>query len=410
MELLSRAPLAHPRGQSTGRLQRALASPSVVLFLALFASQAGVLVLSPILADVAREFDVSISQAGQLRILAAPLAAVVAVWAARSLGRVQVRSLLALGALLLAIGSLSSAAAPSLIALALAQIPVWAGVAILVSTGVSAAAKWSTPEERPRVVAHALAGGPAAWIVGMPLIGLAGEASWRLTFLVLPLPAALLAGVALFARPPDPLPERDTAPSLGAFLRRPSARRWALGELLANSAWAGTLVFSGALLTEIHGTSPLVTGVGLALVALAYLLGNSWSARRDPSRARTSMLHASVATGFAVALVWSVTPDLVTTLLLFSLAAFVAAARTVSGTVYGFDASRGHEAAVGAVRAATTQIGYLLGSVVGGTALALGGFDALALAFGGLFLAAVVPYLCVRAQCRIRGTLLAAET
>ena len=53
-------------------------SPTVVLFLALFASQAGVLVMSPILARVAAEFDVSIAAAGQLRILAAPFAAVVA--------------------------------------------------------------------------------------------------------------------------------------------------------------------------------------------------------------------------------------------------------------------------------------------------------------------------------------------
>lgn len=48
-------------------------SPSVILFLALFASQASVLVVSPILGDVAEDFDVSVAAAGQLRILAAPM-------------------------------------------------------------------------------------------------------------------------------------------------------------------------------------------------------------------------------------------------------------------------------------------------------------------------------------------------
>ena len=48
-----------------------LASPALALFLALFASQSGVLVLSPILSDVADDFGVSIATAGQLRIVAA---------------------------------------------------------------------------------------------------------------------------------------------------------------------------------------------------------------------------------------------------------------------------------------------------------------------------------------------------
>jgi predicted MFS family arabinose efflux permease len=402
-------PLLPPAGGALARGRRALGSPSVVLFLALFASQAGILVLAPILADLARDFDVSLSTAGQLRILAAPLAAVVAVLVARSLGRYQKRSLLALGALLVGAGSLASALAPSFAVLTVAQVPVWAGTAILVSAGVSATASWSAPGERARVVAHALAGPPVAWIVGMPLIGLAGEVSWRLTFLALPVPAAALAALALAARAPDPPADpRQRPPRLSALLGRAASRRWALGELFANAAWGGTLVFSGALLTEVHGTSPFVTGLGLALVAVAYLLGNVWSGRR-PARPRRAMLETTFAAGVAVALTWVVTPNLVTTLALFSAASFLAASRTVAGTVYGFDVARGHEAAVGAVRGVTTQIGYLIGSLAGGLALALGGFDALAVAYGGLFLAAVVPYVCVRRECRARGTLVVAE-
>ena len=133
----------------SARLDRSpLASPSAVLFLALFASQAGVLVLSPILTDVAAEFDVSIAQAGQLRILAAPLAAVVAVATGRALGRYSPRALIGAGARLVAAGSLASAAAPTFALLALAQVPLWAGIAMLIAAGVAATAAWSTPEER----------------------------------------------------------------------------------------------------------------------------------------------------------------------------------------------------------------------------------------------------------------------
>jgi hypothetical protein len=43
------------------------------------------------------------------------------------------------------------------------------------------------------VVARALAGAPAAWIVGMPVIGLVAEVNWRLAFLAVPLPAAVVS-------------------------------------------------------------------------------------------------------------------------------------------------------------------------------------------------------------------------
>src|SRR6478735_4452055 len=122
---------------ASARRRDLVASPALALFLALFASQSGVLVLSPILSDVADDFGVSIATAGQLRIVAAPLAAAVALLAARSLVRFSPRAL------------------------------------------------------------------PGAGILGMPLIGVVAEVDWRLAFLVLPLPAALLAGLAAAGRPHD---------------------------------------------------------------------------------------------------------------------------------------------------------------------------------------------------------------
>ena len=286
-----------PRGLARSPVP-SLGSPSVVLFLALFASQAGVLTLAPILSDVAADFDVSIAEAGQLRILAAPLAALVAIAAGRSLVRFSPRALLGVGSALLALGSIASAVAPTFALLAAAQVPAWAGVATLIAAGVAATASWSEPESRTRVVAHALAGPPAAWIVGMPLIGVVAEVNWRLAFVALPLPAALLVGVAVARRPGD-APLTGARGSLAGLLGRLEARRWALGELLANSAWAGTLVFSGALFTERFGMSTATTGLALAGVAAAFLAGNQLAGRADPSRARRAMLEGSVGASVA---------------------------------------------------------------------------------------------------------------
>jgi predicted MFS family arabinose efflux permease/ribosomal protein S18 acetylase RimI-like enzyme len=368
-----------------------LASPSLVLFLALFASQSGVLVLSPILSDVADDFGVSIATAGQLRIVAAPLAAAVALVAARSLVRFSPRSLLAGGAGLVAVGSVASALSPSFATLALAQVPMWAGISMLLTAAIAASAAWTTPERRTRVVAHMFAGPPAAWIVGLPLIGVVAVVEWRLAFLALPLPAALLACLAAAGRPADSaIPKAGS--SLHGLLRRPVARRWALGELLATSAWAGMLVFSGALLTEEYGMSTTATGVALAAVAVAYLLGNQRAGRGTADRARSTMLATSVVGAVAVALTWAFTPAVAVTLVLFALSGAMVATRTVSGTVYGFSVAGDLGREVAAARAVTTQLGYLIGSLAGGAALALGGFPLLAVAFGGLLLSSTLPY------------------
>src|SRR5687767_2429328 len=104
--LAARAP-TRPRAHAA-----ALTSPSAALFLGLFASSAGVLVLSPILVDVARDSGVSTAVAGQLRLAAAPLAAFVAVGVVRWAGRFALRSLLAAGAALVGVDRLRARPRP----------------------------------------------------------------------------------------------------------------------------------------------------------------------------------------------------------------------------------------------------------------------------------------------------------
>ena len=73
-------------------------------------------------------------------------------------------------------------------------------------------------------------------------------------------------------------------------------------------------------------------------------------------------------------------------------------AGTVSGSRRRRDRPRGRDDPGG-----DTQIGYLVGSLAGGAAIAVGGFGLLSVASGGLFLAATLPYLCLRKPCRFRG-------
>jgi DHA1 family inner membrane transport protein len=367
-------------------------SPSVVLFMCVFTSQAAVLVLSPILVEIAQDLHVSTAVAGQLRIVAVPVAVLVAVLLARVGGGVPLRWILLMSTFLVAVGSVASAAAPSFLALALGQLPLWMGIAGLVAGGVGAAGVWSTPDARGRVVAHALAGAPAAWVVGMPLIGVVAGSSWRFAFLAVPLPAAIVTAVLVLASG-SPESRRPSA-SLPALLREPGARSWAFGELLAMSAWAGTLSFSGVLFIETYGTSPKVTGHLLATVAVAYLGGNALGGRiRGDCYLRRFLGRANVVAAAAISATWALTPNVFVTLTLFAAAGIVVAARTVVGTTYGFALAGERKLEVGAARAALTHLGYLIGSLLGGAAFALGGHSTAGIAFGLLFLLAAWPYL-----------------
>src|SRR5512133_729590 len=146
---------AGPAGFSRSVPRRGV-SPSVVLFMCVFTSQAAVLVLSPILVEISQDLQVSTAIAGQLRIFAAPVAALVAVLLARFGGAAPLRWILLASTLLVAVGSLASAASPSFLALALGQLPLWIGVAGLVAGGIGAAGVCSPPQMPGRLPAPPL--------------------------------------------------------------------------------------------------------------------------------------------------------------------------------------------------------------------------------------------------------------
>jgi MFS transporter, DHA1 family, inner membrane transport protein len=358
---------------------------SAILFLSLFAGQAGAMALSPVLAEVARDLGVSTAAAGQLRTIAGLVAGLTALALGRVGGRVGLGRQLLAGSALLALGSLASAGAPTFMLLAVAQVPVGAGIAILTTAGTLAAAEWVPPERRASVLSWALIGQPAAWIVGMPLIGLIGERSWRYAWLVLPLGGAVLAGATVARR--SAAPSVQTPPArLRAALAAPGLARWVFGELLANTAWAGTLVYAGALFVESYRASTELTGAVLAIGAGAYVAGNLALRRLAGREPRGSLVALSLALAATTALFGAVRSSLAISTVLFSAAALAAGGRTFISSAFGLTVPVELRPGAMAMRAASMQFGYFGGSFLAGTALAVGGYPALGSVVGLLFL------------------------
>jgi predicted MFS family arabinose efflux permease len=366
----------------------------VTLFLCLAASQAALLVLTPVLPAVAGDLGVSTATAGQLRTVSGLVAGATAVLAGLVASRVGLRELLGASLALLALGSVLSAVAPDFVILALAQALIGAGIGLSYSAALAAVAEWTSPLDRSRVLSVALLGPPVAWVIGMPVAGVVGDVSWRLVWIVVPLLLAIGAGAALVRRPRTP--PASARADLRAVFAHPGVLRWSSGELLAFSGWAGSLVFVGALFVESYGLSARATGAALGLGALVYLPGNLLFRRLVDHHARTLLVLLPLAAAASVAVLGAVRPSAWFSLGVFALLSFLAGGRTLVGSAAGLDLAPELRLGVTGVRAAAIQLGYFIGAALGGVALAAGGYAALGLTFAVLFVGASIPHLLPR--------------
>ena len=361
------------------------------LLASLAASQAALVVLNPVLPEIASDLDVSIATAGQLRTVSGLVAGTTALGAGLLAARVGLRELLAAGLAVLALGSALSALAPDFLLLAAAQALVGAGIGISYSVAVAAVAEWTAPADRSRVLAVVLLGPPLAWIVGMPVVGLVGEASWRLAWIVVPLPPTLAAGAFLLRRPSTP--PAEVRAGLRAVLRHPGVARWSAGELLAFSGWAGALVFMGALFVESYDLSIAATGFVLGFGALVYLPGNLLFRRWVDAHDRLLLVGLALGAAATVVVLGAVRPSVWVSIGLFSLLSFLAGGRTLAGSARSLHLAPALRLGVTGVRTGALQLGYFVGAAVGGAALGAGGYTGLGIALGALFLAATIPHL-----------------
>ncbi len=380
------------RAPSSARSRSGTPSVAATLFLVLFAAQAGVVVLTPVVPDVAADFGASVGDVGHLRVASALTGGLSAIALGRLRSTPPARNLLIGGLVVLAAGSGASAAAPSLAFLAAAQAVVGVALAVLLAAGVTAAAEWVPAPGRTRTLAWALAGPPAAWIIGMPAVAVAATSSWRMAWLAVPLLSSViaLAAVALL-RPAATAVEHPHERAAPAGERGVMA--WAIGETLLFAAWGGTLVYAGALLRESYAISLPQTGLALGAAAVAYLPGTFLARRWAETSARRLLVASGSAAALLTAVFGLVRPTVGFSVAIFGALAFVAAARTFAGSVYAVHATAKRRAAMTSARAAAMQFGYLLGAGLGALALNAGGYGALGVTLAGLFALTVVPHV-----------------
>jgi predicted MFS family arabinose efflux permease len=368
-----------------------LVSAGNVAFICLFAAQAGLLTLGPILPDVARDFGVSTAGAGQLRTLAGLVGGIAALTVVLAGKRIGLRRLLLVGNGLLGLGSVASAAAQSFAALAAAQVAVGAATGLLVSGGLAAAASWAPPKRRAETLAWASLGQPASWVAGMPLIGATADLGWRYAWLGVPLAAAVAGFAALRSWPRE---ERaDTASRAYSLRWDAKLVGWTVGELLAYAGWGGVLVYAGALLLESYGASAGTVGLVLGGAAIAAFPGNFIARRWLAGSSRELLVVLGLVAASITAVFGAVRPGLGLSSAIFALLVLTATTRTVAGSTFALYVTPERRLAVMGVRALTGQLGYLFGAALGGAALAYGGYALLGATLATLFALGASPHV-----------------
>jgi len=355
-------------------------------FLCAFTAQAGFLTLAPILPDVAAEFGTSSPAVGQLRTLSGLAGGALALLLFLSPRSPGIRTILRGSLALAATGSALSAVAPSIAVLAVGQAAVGAAGAGLMAGSVAAAARWPAAPERARTLTWAIVGQPAAWVVGMPVTGVVADLSWRLTWVALPMTAAVVALWSLRGRPTD-APERRAR----AAATQPLAG-WAAAELLAQAAWAGTLVYSAVLLRDSYDVSATAVGLMLGVGAAAYFPG-AFGARALNVSWRAGAVAAAAVLAAGVGVFGALRPSPLFSGVLFGLLVGVAGARTTLASSYLLELAPEIRTRASGIRAAATQFGYLIGAAVAGLALAVGGFAEMGAVLAALLVASIVPHV-----------------
>jgi predicted MFS family arabinose efflux permease len=192
------------------------------------------------------------------------------------LARVSRTTLMSLGLLLVLVGTIVAASAPTLPIFTLGRVIAAFGGAALVPPATATAAILATPERRGRAIAFVSVGFTAAIAFGAPIgTAIAGIGGWRVPLFGLAGLAGLTAiAVAVFVRH-IPLGDPISARRRFAVLQDPRILLALVTTLLVVSGFNIVYIFSSAVTAEATGGSASLLAVLLLVFGVSGIGGNS---------------------------------------------------------------------------------------------------------------------------------------
>ncbi len=358
--------------RSTEHGRRARLAP---LMLATMASQALLVVLAPTIVAIGADLGASVGAVGQARSITAGTAIGASLALAGRIDRVGISRLIAVGAAMAILGCATVAVAPTLAVFLLAHLLVGVALACLLSAGFAGVAAFAQ-DRRAWAIGYVAGANALAWIVVTPLVGVvADRVSWRAAEAV---PAAIALAAMVTAPGAASAPSGPAVPSLRTLFSQRSARRWIGAELAAYGAWAALLTFVGAFFVERLAVGEALVGWFLAGGAAAHFTASTRLGGLADAMPRRQLVAGAA---LLMAILFVVQLDVAGPAALavgtFCLLGLAAGVRTPASSRLGLEQLPDHPGAMMAARTATTQLGYLLGALIGGAVIAGAGYGTL---------------------------------
>jgi DHA1 family inner membrane transport protein len=343
-----------------------------------FTSALNVTLLSPLIVQIAREFDVSEAAAGQLATLTAACAGLMAMVVAPWMDRYSRRFWFRLECSLLAFGSIISALAPEFGWMFLGRVLCGVGGAVIGANCLATCGDLFTEtNERNRAVGLVNSAFTLGAVFGLPLVALTADwTSWRVA-IALP---ALLAIAVLMGTRRIPAVARRVEGSIWEAWRsgygrvmRSRETVWLLtAEIMLQVVWFGWLIYFGAFTDNVYG-------ITAALLALLFFVGGGSEIIANnltPILTRTHSLAAVAYPAVAIQSLnllmigiahnreWSMFPFI-------AIGSFSGAIIFISINIALLDSLPSDPGAVMALQSASLELGGSLGVALTGLSLAL---------------------------------------
>jgi predicted MFS family arabinose efflux permease len=333
---------------------------------------------------MAVDLDTSVSAMGQVPALMLLLAGLLALVAGPLADRYGFRRMLVVGLLSVFVSAVATGFSPSFpVLLVVTLVGAVARAAVLPTAQAVVVTAFADEDARRRGIGWVTTGLSTAGLVGIPVMtSVAGLTSWRVSFFIMGA-MALVAAVLLrqtladdTRRAAGALGIRDLGDSYEPIRRHRPTALMMMATLFADTGLWGAMTYFSALLVQRHGLG--IDAVGWAFLAISILtLGGNIVAQGQVGKSPRSLLIVcrlgsalGLGLAFALPLSWPVCLGIVL------LASPTFSMGDVATTLVLTACSPAGRATTLTLRSAAVCIGTALGGVLGGVALAVGGYEA----------------------------------
>jgi DHA1 family inner membrane transport protein len=370
------------------------------LVISRFATQPPGLLVGLLLVEIGLAFGTSVGVAGQIRSVSYFVSVIFALFMGVLSVRFKHKSLLVIGLLSLSLSALGCGFAPSFDTMLVTYAVSGLGMAMVAPMCLTLVGEHFPREKRPGAIGWIFGGTATAYVVGSPTIALiAGLGGWRLAFLGFVLPVALFSLLLAIKGVPPAFSSQQTAMSLrdylggfsGVFSNR-SADACLAGTALSMATWMGILTYSASFFRQRFLISVGSASIVLLVAALSYTSGSVISGRfvKRFGRKLLTVLAALFAGVFTLS--YANLPDLWLSMTAVFLGSFFAGMRVTASNSLTLEQVPKFRGTMMSISTAADNAGSSLGTAIGGLALILFNYEAMAISLGVLGIASAIVF------------------